>query len=108
MEAAQVLRGLEQLVRRMSMLPGQRSLVVVSPGFLTLTLRFEVSEIADRALRSEVIISTFDSKGLYATPPLGELRWRAPLPPQPRSGVLEATSYPAPCIQPGGASGAIP
>jgi carboxylesterase type B len=44
----------------------------------------------------------------YATAPLGELRWRAPLPPQPRSGVLQATSYPAPCIQPGGASGAIP
>ena len=82
MEAAQVLRGLEQLVRRMSMLPGQRSLVVVSPGFLTLTLRFEVSEIADRALRSEVIISTFDSKGLYATPPLGDASERASVLPQ--------------------------
>ncbi|PYV12051.1 MAG: hypothetical protein DMG23_02395 [Acidobacteria bacterium] len=81
-EAAQVLRGLEQLVRRMSVLPGQRSLVLVSPGFLTLTLRFEVSEIADRALRSEVIISTFDSKGLYATPPLGDASERASVLPQ--------------------------
>src|SRR5581483_4748329 len=35
----------------------------------------------------------------YATPPLGELRWRAPLPAQPWSGVRPATSFAAPCIQ---------
>ncbi|HTO98406.1 MAG TPA: carboxylesterase family protein [Myxococcales bacterium] len=35
----------------------------------------------------------------YATPPLGELRWRAPLPPAALSGVRSATAFPAPCIQ---------
>jgi para-nitrobenzyl esterase len=35
----------------------------------------------------------------YATPPLGELRWRAPLPAQPWSGVRPATAFGAPCIQ---------
>jgi len=35
----------------------------------------------------------------YATPPLGNLRWRAPLPPAFHAGVLQATAFPAPCIQ---------
>ena len=35
----------------------------------------------------------------YAAPPLGHLRWRAPLPPKPYSGTLHATTFPAPCVQ---------
>src|SRR5215470_5131055 len=32
----------------------------------------------------------------YATPPLGNLRWRAPLPPAFHAAVLQATAFPAP------------
>jgi len=35
----------------------------------------------------------------YAAPPLGGLRWRAPIPPKPYSGILQATTFPAPCVQ---------
>ena len=35
----------------------------------------------------------------YATPPLGDLRWRSPLPPKPYAGTLKATTFPAPCVQ---------
>ena len=35
----------------------------------------------------------------YAAPPLGELRWRAPLAPKPYSGTQQATKFPAPCVQ---------
>jgi para-nitrobenzyl esterase len=35
----------------------------------------------------------------HATAPLGDLPWRAPLPPQPYSGVRQATAFPALCIQ---------
>src|SRR5579864_1494476 len=35
----------------------------------------------------------------YAAPPLADLRWRAPLPPKPHSGTLQATKFPAPCVQ---------
>jgi para-nitrobenzyl esterase len=35
----------------------------------------------------------------YARPPLADLRWRAPLPPAARATVLQATAFPAPCIQ---------
>jgi para-nitrobenzyl esterase len=44
----------------------------------------------------------------YATPPLGNLRWRAPLPPQAHQAVLQATTFAAPCFRAGGASGSIP
>ncbi len=36
----------------------------------------------------------------YAQPPLGELRWREPLPVKPWGGVRDATHFGAPCAQP--------
>lgn len=66
------LRGLRELVRRMGRLPGERSVVLVSPGFLTATQDIEVDEITDQALRSNIVISTLDSRGLYAVIPLGD------------------------------------
>ncbi|HEY5214823.1 MAG TPA: carboxylesterase family protein [Acidobacteriaceae bacterium] len=39
-------------------------------------------------------------KGIpFAAPPVGELRWRAPQPTKPWSGVMQATSYSADCMQ---------
>jgi len=67
------LRAIELLLRRMATLPGQRSIVWVSPGFMTLQLQFRVSEIIDRALRSNVIINALDSRGLYTVDPAGDI-----------------------------------
>ncbi len=36
----------------------------------------------------------------YAEPPLGELRWRAPRPPDDWEGTLEAVGYGPACVQP--------
>ncbi len=66
------LRGLEQLERRIAALPGQRNIVLVSPGFLTLTQQTQLNEIAERSLHSNIIINTLDAKGLYAPVPLGD------------------------------------
>jgi len=58
-----------EVVRRMATLPGQRTLILVSPGFLTLTpeaTSFK-SEIMDAAARSSVTISALDARGLYTT-----------------------------------------
>jgi len=66
-----VLRGLEQVVRRTGVLPGQRSVILISPGFLLLHLEPLVAEITERALRSKVVVNTLDSRGLYVVIPGG-------------------------------------
>ena len=79
-ETEMALRSVEQLVRRMATLPGQRSIVLVSPGFIMVTAEQRVDGIIDRALRSNVIINALDSKGLYARVPLGDVsRGRVPV-----------------------------
>ena len=58
-----------ELVRKMAALPGQRTVILVSPGFLTVTpeaMNFK-SEILDLAARSNVTISALDARGLYTT-----------------------------------------
>ena len=67
-QSTAALRGIESVVRRLTSLPGQRSMVIVSGGFLTETLRFELSQITDRALRAGVIINAIDARGLYTDP----------------------------------------
>jgi VWFA-related protein len=59
------LQGLERLCQRMAALPGQRSIVLVSPGFLILTQTDELGLVVDQALRLNVVISTLDARGLY-------------------------------------------
>ena len=45
-------------------------------------------------------------KGIpFAQPPIGDLRWHAPLPAKPWSGIRAATAFGPPCVQ-GGALGA--
>jgi VWFA-related protein len=57
-----VLRG---VVQRMSVMPGQRTVVLVSPGFLTLIgSKDEESVIIDRAIRAKVVINSLDVRGL--------------------------------------------
>jgi hypothetical protein len=64
------MRGIESIVRRMTSLPGQRSMVIISSGFLTETLRFELDQIANRALHSGVVINAIDARGLWTDPTL--------------------------------------
>ena len=64
-ETRTALRVLMDVVRRMSAMPGQRTIVLVSPGFLTPELQQEKTDILDRAIRSNVIVSSLDARGLY-------------------------------------------
>jgi VWFA-related protein len=68
----QILRGLEQVVRRTAVMPGQRSVIFLSPGFLLYHLETQISELSDRALRSNVIVNALDPRGLYVIIPGGD------------------------------------
>src|SRR5229473_3419013 len=69
-ETEYAYRHLEDVVRRLANMPGQRVLVLVSPGFLSTTLQSEASEMVDRANRANIVINTIDARGLY-TPDVG-------------------------------------
>ena len=58
-----------ELVRRMASLPGQRTLILVSPGFIAITPEALIaqSNVIDLAAQSNVIIDALDVRGLYAT-----------------------------------------
>jgi VWFA-related protein len=72
------LRGLEDVVRRLSVLPGQRSVVFVSSGFISQSQLQMVSEIIDRAVRAGVVVNGLDSRGLYTIVPGGDATHSGP------------------------------
>ena len=67
---------LKAIVRRMAEMPGQRSLVLVSPGFLTPELQYDDNDLIDEALRRQVVISSLDARGLYVSIPFGDASQR--------------------------------
>jgi VWFA-related protein len=62
-----------RVVRLLSTVPGQRSIILISPGFLTLAdLRQDYTEIVDLAIRSNVIVGSVDARGMYTVIPGGD------------------------------------
>jgi len=91
LQSRQSLRALTSLVRRLGALPGQRSILWVSPGFLALTLNQELGQLTERALRNRVVISALDARGLYVIVPGGDATQStamplSPIPQFPESG----------------------
>jgi VWFA-related protein len=90
-ESRVALRSLKDAVRRLAAMPGQRSIILVSPGFLTLAdLHQDKTEIIDHAIRANVIISTLNARGLYTIVPFGD-----PSQPSPQStaGAMMRSQY---------------
>jgi VWFA-related protein len=57
---------LKAMIKRLSVMPGERSIVLASPGFLVLdTTHSEVTEAIEQATRAKVIINALDTRGLY-------------------------------------------
>ena len=64
------LDNLKAVVKRLGVTPGQRTMIFISPGFNTLDPLYIDSKIAiiEQAIRSKVIISALDARGLYTDP----------------------------------------
>jgi len=71
-ESETVLRSLDAVVRHLSAMPGQRTIVLASPGFITLGEEQRVGTLVERALRANVVINSLDAKGLFAEVPFGD------------------------------------
>jgi VWFA-related protein len=64
-ESRLVLEALKDTVRRLAVTPGQRTLVLISPGFITPTLDDKVNDIIEKAVRGNTMINVLDARGLY-------------------------------------------
>jgi VWFA-related protein len=65
-----ILKG---LVRRMSAMPGSRTIVMVSPGFFLVNdHRTDEMDVINNAVRNNVVISSLDARGLYSLTPGGK------------------------------------
>jgi VWFA-related protein len=63
-QARASLQQLEQVVTYCAQMPGERSVILVSPGFLSQSEQFQLDRLIDHALRAHVVISALDPKGL--------------------------------------------
>jgi VWFA-related protein len=69
-------RHMEDAMRRLTSMPGQRVLVFVSPGFIMSKLFSESQGVIDRATRAGIVIDTIDARGLYAPDVMGDIAER--------------------------------
>ena len=83
-ETQVALATLKDVVRKMSAMPGQRTVILVSPGFINAEEKQEENDLIQRALRSNIIVSALDGRGLYADSGLGDISQKgAPIAPAP-------------------------
>ena len=70
---------LNNLIGRMAASPGERTIVLVSPGFINPDEIAKQVSLMDRALKAKVIISTLDARGLYTqNPDISDTRVASP------------------------------
>ena len=65
-------RHLEDILRRLAGMPGERVMLLVSPGFQQAEQYLDQMGIIERANRANVVINTLDARGLY-TPDMGDI-----------------------------------
>jgi VWFA-related protein len=66
------LGALKDVVRKLSIMPGNRNLVLVSPGFLlTRDHRTDEYDVLESAIRANVVVNTIDMRGLFTIIPGG-------------------------------------
>jgi VWFA-related protein len=83
---------LKDVVRNISHMPGQRSVVLVSPGFIAPQMEYDYTDIIDRAVRSQTVINTLDARGLYVILPFGDISQSATHPPPPAKALVESAA----------------
>jgi VWFA-related protein len=69
-ETRLALSVIKDVIRRVSVMPGSRTIVLASPGFfLTIDHRSDETDLMDRAIRANITIHSLDARGLYNPSP---------------------------------------
>jgi VWFA-related protein len=61
-----ILKAVAEVIARLSAAPGQRNLLILSPGFLISDAEHSENRLVDLAVRNRVVISSLDSKGVLS------------------------------------------
>jgi len=64
-QSQDALDVMDGVVNLLAARPGQRTLVLVSSGFLTATRETSIDALVDRALRRNIVVNALDAAGLY-------------------------------------------
>jgi VWFA-related protein len=80
---------IKAVVVNLSTKPGQRTVVLISPGFITPQMEYDYSQIIDRAVRSQVILNTLDARGLYVVVPGGDISNPTSTLPPPGKNLID-------------------
>jgi VWFA-related protein len=91
-----LLAALDLTVRILGTVPGRRTLVLSSSGFLAGNLERNMDRVIDNALRHGVAINALNAKGLYAEGPggnLGEGRVEGTSSVSPQASMYEARHF---------------
>jgi len=71
---ANAFRGFNDVVRLMSGMPGDRVMVLVSPGmYVSSELKDRYDDLINRAVRAGVVVNTLDARGVYVVDAASEL-----------------------------------
>jgi VWFA-related protein len=65
-EAQFVYRFMQDVLRHLGSMPGERVLILASPGFLMTAMQYpDMSRVVEQANRSNIVINTLNARGLY-------------------------------------------
>ncbi len=78
-------RTLQDTLRRLAAMPGERVMLMVSPGFIMGLQTSDMLMIVDQANHANVVINTLDARGLY-TPDMGDIS-------RQRTGIAQLGIY---------------
>lgn len=72
------IESVKALAERMTAMPGSRSIVVISPGFIVPNddLRPSIMDLLEKAIRGNVTINTLDARGVFNVIPGGDASTR--------------------------------
>jgi len=78
-------RTLQDTLRRLAAMPGERVMLLVSPGFIMGLQTSDLMIVVEQANHANIVINTLDARGLY-TPDMGDVSQR-------RTGIAQLGSY---------------